>query len=548
MEDESVRPGFYAQHAAKSLTEQAITGPQTPKRQYDFTDSDNESMPYSYGGLGPVGSRIGNSTVETPTPAPRKTIPSFTKSNDAQKHPTLSEARSSAVKHLRPGSLEMSQSAEVVEASSSYSDDNNQGLPQADPFNIPHRTAIVPTNASILQSYNEWKGPNLVPEHGTAVQDQNVGHSSRKQPPSQLNIKSEGHLLQEEPQYSPLTPFFVDKEYPGPKKGSKTLIGENGWLQRTNTGKTSNSSPQKKGGILDSIKKVAKELGASRRGRSTERAAMPRSRSASRPRTSTSLDPREQSLLYCELEFIVSTALDAYISSQLGEGRLVAERLARIAEAWAAKGRPRVSGFRYDVETQLDLVRAHLHEFRFHGRRQGQPVEIAGLLDAMRTNARTIRIRTFCWPDPVVAKQILDAQALLSTLGSPDRTQRALAEVAQFFKVIVEREKDRDAMKELHAARQEQPLPDLEGITFARQQQRTSDHNSAGSGSGSGSNNKKVKAFENRRGDDCLEWEQHMNRPPTSAEARMARVAAGYAPGGGQARSGEIGGYGKHQV
>lgn len=154
-----------------------------------------------------------------------------------------------------------------------------------------------------------------------------------------------------------------------------------------------------------------------------------------------SLDAREQSLMYCELEYHLSNALNSYITSQLDRGNLVAQKLQRIAESWFQQGRPRVVGFRYDLETQIELVALHTEEFVFHGRRSGQPAEISGLLHSMKVNARAIRVRTFCQPDAVIAKQLVDAQSLFNLLGVGDMQNRALAEVAQFFKAIVEREK-----------------------------------------------------------------------------------------------------------
>lgn len=163
-------------------------------------------------------------------------------------------------------------------------------------------------------------------------------------------------------------------------------------------------------------------------------------KSSSAVRIAISLDPREQSLLYGELEYNLSNALQYYITTQLEQGRLFPDKLKKVADAWAQKGRPRVVGFRYDVETQLDLVALHEADFRFYGRRQGNPIEVTGLLDAMRTNARAMRIRTFCQPDSVIAKQLVDSQSLFNMLGCPEAQQIALAEVCQFFKVIVERE------------------------------------------------------------------------------------------------------------
>jgi hypothetical protein len=159
-----------------------------------------------------------------------------------------------------------------------------------------------------------------------------------------------------------------------------------------------------------------------------------------KPRLAISLGPREQSLLYCELEYSLSSALHRYMTAQLDQGRLDPNKLKRIADAWSAQGRPRVVGFRYDVETQLELVSLHSDDFRFYGRRQGNPVEVAGLLSAMRTNARAMRVRTFCQPDTVIAKQLCDSQSLFNLIGCNEAQQIALAEILQFFKVIVERE------------------------------------------------------------------------------------------------------------
>lgn len=49
-------------------------------------------------------------------------------------------------------------------------------------------------------------------------------------------------------------------------------------------------------------------------------------------------------------------------------------------------------------------------------------------------------IRTFCQPDTVIAKQLLDAQSTFNLLGCSETQQIQLAEVIQFFKVILERE------------------------------------------------------------------------------------------------------------
>lgn len=155
-----------------------------------------------------------------------------------------------------------------------------------------------------------------------------------------------------------------------------------------------------------------------------------------------SLDVREQSLLYCELEYHLTGALNNYIAAELEKGHLLPDNFKKIADAWHQQGRPRVVGFRFDLETQIDLVTLHINDFTFYGRRQGNPSEISGLLHSMKMNSRAMRIRTFCQPDSVIAKQLVDSQALFDLISVPKASQVALAEIVQFFKVIVEREQD----------------------------------------------------------------------------------------------------------
>lgn len=61
--------------------------------------------------------------------------------------------------------------------------------------------------------------------------------------------------------FSPLALYFRDQEYPAERKGKKTMIGQNGWLEITERSSCHNkqASP-KKTGILDGIRKIAKDI------------------------------------------------------------------------------------------------------------------------------------------------------------------------------------------------------------------------------------------------------------------------------------------------
>ncbi|TFA97568.1 hypothetical protein CCMA1212_010658 [Trichoderma ghanense] len=235
--------------------------------------------------------------------------------------------------------------------------------------------------------------------------------------------------------FSPLALYFRGDDFPTEKKGEKTMIGQNGWLECTEqTDPNKNKQmPQRKTGILDGIRKIAKDVSGLHQGRRIQPAAK-------RPgvtHAAVSLDPREQSLLYCELEFNLTTALNLYISEELDKGHLSPDNLKKVSDEWHQKGHHKVIGFRYDLETQLDLVSLHINDFSFYGRRQGNTTEIALLLNEMKLNARNMRIRTFCQPDTTVAKHLVDSQSLFNLINASASQQIALAEIARFFKLLI---------------------------------------------------------------------------------------------------------------
>lgn len=225
------------------------------------------------------------------------------------------------------------------------------------------------------------------------------------------------------------------------------MVGRHGWLERTNSPdkqaeleKNAAQQQKKKKGFLNNLKQLAKDITSDITASASRNKF--REKDSHVARLTVSLDPREQSLLYCELEFLLTTALESYINSQFSAGRLDADKYKKIVDGWQQRGRPKVVGFRYDLETQLNLVLLHIGDFRFYGKRAGLIAAVNGVLDMMRVDSRVIRIRTFCQPDTVVAKQLLDAQSLFNLIGCCEKQQIQLAEVIQFFKVILEREQN----------------------------------------------------------------------------------------------------------
>lgn len=70
--------------------------------------------------------------------------------------------------------------------------------------------------------------------------------------------------VSESPMFSPLPLYFRGQDFPTVKRGGKTLIGNNGWLEKTGQEglelETHNKTAPKKTGIFDSIKKIAKDM------------------------------------------------------------------------------------------------------------------------------------------------------------------------------------------------------------------------------------------------------------------------------------------------
>ncbi|KAK2038542.1 hypothetical protein LZ31DRAFT_478610 [Colletotrichum somersetense] len=379
----------------------------------------------------------------------RQNTPTPVNVNDLRQYGTIVGNPESAHPVPKPMTPEMPSPASIepVDSSSIYS--QSEGMPS--PLHVK-KDNIPQHIENVLQSSSGWRDPNIpAPAPGMTTR----GGNAQKHGPHKGRLEALRQPAMDASQiYSPLRPYFAYKELPVQKIAGKTLIGEQGWLERPNQSpdrKKKDGSP-KKPGLLDSLKKIAREMGKSsgRRPRDTEREGKV-------PRVTISLDPREQSLLYCELEFHISNALHSYITNELNHGRLNPDKLKKIADGWNQKGRPRVVGFRYDLETQLELVHLHIDEFRFFGRRQSNPLEIAGLLHAMKVNARSLRIRTHCQPDSVIAKQLVDSQSLCNTIGCSEAQQIAIAEIAQFFKVIVEREQAYRAQLEREDAAQTLP-------------------------------------------------------------------------------------------
>ncbi|KAI0131152.1 hypothetical protein F4814DRAFT_158048 [Daldinia grandis] len=306
--------------------------------------------------------------------------------------------------------------------------------PSGDPYNAGLG------RGSILKGYSDWLEKQSTEERNHPVTPISNGPVSRAvsqaHSPEKVSLGLPKSLTTNDvteehgaPPFTPLTPWLTNDQV---KKAKKNLFGDKGWLEDTATQKKPERPKTTNARFFDGMKKTARKIA----GMADFRVGA--SRVSIARELNITLDPREQSLLYCELEFILSNTLSGYINGQLHLGRMNPHIHAKIADSWAQMGRPKVIGFRYDLETQIDMVYAHIGSFRFHGPHYADGHIVKGLLYGMKMNARNMRIRTHCQPDSVVAKHILDSQALMQLLNSPAVLQTSLAEVCQFFRTIIE--------------------------------------------------------------------------------------------------------------
>ncbi|RYP28308.1 hypothetical protein DL767_007268 [Monosporascus sp. MG133] len=330
----------------------------------------------------------------------------------------------------------------------------------------------------ILEDYSRWQQSQNGPNGSQAGAGDPARSQSRSEPPhppqqedakadppmpneSQAASETQGipkaptineiQAVRETEPYTPLTPWLEREGRV--RKGTKTIVGDNGWLENAAIEGQKKPTP-KKPGFIDSMKKWGRDfiektedfMSVGSRPTNNQRHVVQKAR--------ISLDPRAQSLLYCELEFEIRLALDMYIKAQLNMGRLNAAKLKRIADWWESKGRPRVTGFLYDLETQIDLVMAHApDDFRFYGTLAAKgDAHVMGLLGAVKGDARTIRLRTCCLPDAIIIKHIVDIQKMMGLIDASADGHIQIAKCLKFFKDFVEKAKAAEEQRQAAAA------------------------------------------------------------------------------------------------
>lgn len=211
------------------------------------------------------------------TPPPPLFVGSVDPTSSKPKHAYM-EPVPDIVSPLSPSPISKAQASSEEYSSYSHGGPSSQ---QPGPLNVNrvhNQGAKSQVNNAVFDAYNNW----------VLTQEPSIGESSPGDPFSSPGIrrsKSTGEgfkaqnsplpahsthfsrqsLLgaQDSPVFSPLVLYFRSDDASIAKRGEKTMIGTNGWLERTDMAvekDTVRNGPHKKTGILHSIKKIAKDM------------------------------------------------------------------------------------------------------------------------------------------------------------------------------------------------------------------------------------------------------------------------------------------------
>lgn len=139
-------------------------------------------------------------------------------------------------------------------SSSVYSEEPKQGMvaPDVSPLRIQKSPEIGPLGdgerrPSLLQDYTDWATTKAPGEGGRYSRGTSRGLGEAEGPTRDI--------------YSPLHRLSQGTDQTPVRRGRKVMVGYNGWLEKTGKSRESRAStPKKIGGILDTLKKLAKDV------------------------------------------------------------------------------------------------------------------------------------------------------------------------------------------------------------------------------------------------------------------------------------------------
>lgn len=163
-----------------------------------------------------------------------------------------------------------------------------------------------------------------------------------------------------------------------------------------------------------------------------------------------SLSPYVQGDFYMQLELLLNITTNNFLQHELACGRVLAASIKTVSTQWAAKGRPQVLGFRYDLSTQRELVGLNADTMHFNGINAFSRTRLLAVMAAWKVLAREVAVRTFCQPDSAVKKHLHDAEGVLVVVGAGDDEMYAFREMRERVLKEIRKEERREEEKWLY--------------------------------------------------------------------------------------------------
>lgn len=111
-----------------------------------------------------------------------------------------------------------------------------------------------------------------------------------------------------------------------------------------------------------------------------------------------------------------------FLMNAFSEGLLDFDTVKKAAETWKSKGRPMVTQFNYDQETQRKLIVVNQDRLRFNSPVHNlDRTRILTLLQAWKKNINIMSVRTLCNPDAVLRLLLKDSALVLEVLGADEK-------------------------------------------------------------------------------------------------------------------------------
>ncbi|KAK4864139.1 hypothetical protein LT330_010169 [Penicillium expansum] len=125
-----------------------------------------------------------------------------------------------------------------------------------------------------------------------------------------------------------------------------------------------------------------------------------------------------QSILYAEIENMITHAANEFLMKEYYEGHLSTSSLHKVKKRWEKKHMPGVPQFRFDQKTQYRIISSNRNHVKFGKTSNGLGPHT--ILSNWKKIYKNMNIRTFVTPDSVIKKHIHDILDLLELLNADE--------------------------------------------------------------------------------------------------------------------------------